>query len=97
MLEPYGAGNPEPKLVIKNVRFKKSSIVGSAHVKCFLSSETGGSLKAMAFRVADSDLGATMLASHDDVFDVLGTLRRDTWMGHNAVQFIIEDAKRVTR
>ena len=95
LLEPYGAGNTEPKLVIKNVRFKKASIVGSAHVKCFLSSENGGSLKSIAFRAADSDLGKTMLASHNDVFDVLGILRRDTWMGRSSVQFIIEDAKRV--
>ena len=97
MLEPYGAGNNEPKLVIKNVRFKKANIVGSAHVRCFLSSDSGGSIKAMAFRAADSDLGNTMLESHNDVFDVLGTLRRDNWMGRNSVQFIIDDAKRVTQ
>lgn len=96
-LEPYGAGNQEPKLVIKNVRFKKASIVGSAHVRCFLSSDNGGSLKAMAFRSADNDLGQAMLTSHNDVFDVLGTLRRDNWLGKNSVQFIIEDAKRVTQ
>ena len=97
MLEPYGAGNQEPKIVIKNVRFKKSTIVGSAHIRCFLSSDNGGSLKAMAFRAADTDLGQIMLTSHNDVFDVLGTLRRDNWMGKNSVQFIIEDAKRVTQ
>lgn len=97
VLEPYGAGNNEPKIVIKNIRFKKASIVGSAHVKCFLSSDNGGSLKAMAFRAADSDLGKVILASYNDVFDVLGVLRRDNWMGRNSVQFIIEDAKRVTQ
>lgn len=97
MLEPYGAGNQEPKLVIKNVRFKKSTIVGSGHVRCFLSSDNGGSLKAMAFRAADNDLGQAMLMRHNDVFDVLGTLRTDNWLGRNSVQFIIEDAKRVTQ
>ncbi len=94
-LEPFGAGNPEPKLVIKNVRFKKSGIVGSGHVRCFLSSDNGGSLKAMAFRAADNDLGQAMLNSHNDLYDVLGILRRDNWMGRNAVQFIIEDARKV--
>ena len=48
----------------------------------------------MAFRAADNELGQAMLNSHDDTFDVLGTLRRDNWMGRNAVQFIIDDAKR---
>ena len=95
MLEPYGAGNSEPKLVIKNVRFKKASIVGSGHVRCFLSSGSSGGIKAMAFRSADNDLGQAILNSHNDVFDVLGTLRKDNWMGRNSVQFIIDDAKRV--
>lgn len=96
-LEPYGAGNSEPKLVIKNVRFKKAGIVGSGHVRCYLSSDNGGSLKAMAFRAADNDLGQAVLNSRNDVFDVLGTLRRDNWLGRNSVQFIIDDAKRVTQ
>lgn len=94
-LEPFGAGNPEPKLVIKNVRFKKAGIVGSGHVRCFLGSDSGGSLKAMAFRAADNELGQAMLNSHNDLYDVLGTLRRDNWMGRNTVQFIIEDARKV--
>lgn len=94
LLEPYGSGNGEPKLVVKNVRFKKASIVGSGHVRCFLSSDNGGSLKAMAFKAADNELGQAMLNSCNDVFDVLGVLRRDNWMGRNSVQFIIDDAKR---
>lgn len=95
MLEPYGAGNNEPKLVIKNVCFKKASIVGSGHVRCFLSSGSGGGVKAMAFRSADNELGQAILNSRNDMFDVLGTLRKDNWMGRNSVQFIIDDAKRV--
>ena len=97
LLEPFGAGNSEPKLVIKNVRFKKAGIIGSGHVRCFLSSDFGDSLKAIAFRAADNELGTVMLNAHNEVFDVLGTLRRDTWMGKSNVQFIIEDAKRVTQ
>jgi len=97
ILEPYGAGNSEPKLVIKNIRFKKASIVGSGHVRCYLSSNNGGSLKAMAFRAADNDLGQAILNNRNEVFDVLGTLHRDNWLGRNAVQFIIDDAKRVTQ
>ncbi len=97
MLEPYGAGNPEPKLIIKNVRFKKAGIVGSGHVRCFLSSDSGGSLKAMAFRASDNELGQAILNNHNEVFDVLGTLRLDNWLGRNSVQFIIDDAKRITQ
>lgn len=49
LLEPYGAGNSEPKLVLQRVRVSKARIVGSGHVSCFLSSANGGSMKAMAF------------------------------------------------
>ena len=97
LLEPFGSGNPEPKLVIKNVRLKKASVVGSGHVRCFLVSQNNDSIKAMAFRAADSDLGQVMLNNNNDLFDVLGTLRCDNWLGKSSVQFIIDDAKRVTQ
>lgn len=97
LLEPYGAGNPEPKLVIKNVQFKKAVIVGSGHVRCSLSSDKGIFLKAMAFRAADNEIGQAILNNHNEVFDVLGMLRRDNWLGKNSVQFIIDDVKRITQ
>ena len=97
LLEPYGVGNSEPKLVIHNVYFKRADIVGSGHVRCVLSSDSGGSVKAMAFRCADNEVGQVILNNHHEVFDVLGTLRRDNWLGRDNVQFIIEDVRRVTQ
>lgn len=95
LLEPYGSGNAEPKLMLRQVRINKSSIVGSGHVRCFLSSNNGGSLKAMAFRVADNDVGNALLNSKGDVYNVVGVLRKDNWQGRNSVQFIIEDMMRI--
>ena len=94
-LEPFGSGNAEPKLMLRSVRINKPSVIGSGHVRCFLSSNMGGSLKAIAFRVADNDIGNAMLNSRGDVYDVVGVLRRDNWQGRNSVQFIIEDIMRV--
>lgn len=94
-LEPFGSGNAEPKLMLRSVRINKPSVIGSGHVRCFLSSNMGGSLKAIAFRVADNDIGNAMLNSRGDVYDVVGVLRRDNWQGRNSVQFIIEDMMRV--
>ena len=91
MLEPYGAQNPEPKLVLPNVKVSKVSVVGSGHIRCFLSSFSGGSLKAMAFRMADTEAGMALLNHRGSLFNVIGTLRPDNWMGRNGVQFIIED------
>ncbi len=94
LLEPYGSGNSEPKLLLHHVRISKASIIGSGHVKCFLGSDNGGSLKAIAFRVADNDIGNAMLIAKGEIFDVVGVLRRDNWQGRNSVQFIIDDIKR---
>ncbi len=93
-LEPYGAGNPEPKLMLKGVQIIKSSPVGIGHVRCVLLSDNGGSLKGMAFRVGDNNIGQAMLNNKGERFDVVGVLRRDRWQGRDNVQFIIEDIKR---
>ncbi len=93
-LEPFGAGNPEPKLMLKHVRIIKPSLIGTGHVRCILISENGGSIKAIAFRVGDNDIGNAMLTAKDAFFDVVGVLRRDRWNGRNEAQFIIEDIRK---
>lgn len=95
LLEPFGANNSEPRIVLEHVRINKPSIVGAGHVRCFLTSGNGGSLKAMAFRIADTELGKVLLNSQGSVFNIVGVLRRDNWQGRNSVQFIIDDAMRV--
>ncbi len=94
LLEPFGAGNAEPKIVLEHVRVVKPGIVGAGHVRCFLTSGNGGSLKAMAFKIADTELGKTLLNSQGAAFNIAGVLRRDNWQGRNSVQFIIDDAIR---
>lgn len=90
-LEPFGAGNPEPRIVIENVKIVRPSIIGSGHVRCFLGGDNGGGLKAIAFRAADNAIGAAMLQANGERFDVAGQLRKDIWQGKTYVQFIIED------
>lgn len=89
---PYGAGNEEPRFVIPFVRVAKADIVGQGHVRCFLTGNTGGRLKAIAFRCVDSDLGVALLQSQGQALHVAGTLRLDTWQGRNEAQLIIDDA-----
>jgi len=95
-LEPYGAQNSEPKVVLPKVKVSKASLVGTGgHVRCFLTSANGSSVKAMAFRMADSEAGMALLNSHGRLFDVIGTLRPDNWMGRKGVQFFIEDVREI--
>ncbi|MBP5399748.1 MAG: single-stranded-DNA-specific exonuclease RecJ [Alphaproteobacteria bacterium] len=92
LLEPYGAGNPEPKLMLANALLKKADIVGAGHLRCFLTSLNSGSVKAMAFRCADSEMGKALINGVGKTFNFVGVLRRDNWQGRNQAQFIIEDA-----
>lgn len=94
-LEPFGAGNSEPKLMLKNVQIVKPSLIGVGHVRCILTSENGGSIKAMAFRVGDNQIGSAMLNARGERFDVVGVLRHDRWGGRqDVVQFIIDDLRK---
>jgi single-stranded-DNA-specific exonuclease len=92
-LGPFGAGNPDPRVVLADARIVKADVVGSAHVRCFLS-DAGGSarLKAIAFRAVDTDLGALLLGARGASVHLAGQLRIDRWNGGMAVQLIIDDA-----
>lgn len=94
LLEPFGVGNRRPRFVIPDVRITKSDIVGQGHVRCFLTTAGGGSLKAIAFRAADSDLGQILLSPPTTPVHIAGDLRLDTWRGRNAVQCQIVDVAR---
>ena len=94
-MEPFGASNPEPKIVIKNVKILHPSVIGNGHIKCLLSDEYASSLKAIAFKVADTEIGQVMINSANERFDIAGVLRKDTWQGRSSLQFIIEDIMKI--
>ena len=89
---PFGAGNEEPRFAIVDAQIAKADVVGSGHVRCFLSGRGGGRLKAIAFNTADSDLGHLLLTGVGKRFHVAGTIRADTWQGRTEAQLVIDDA-----
>ncbi len=89
---PFGAGNDEPKFAVIDVQVNKADVVGSGHVRCFLSGRSGGRLKAIAFNCVDSELGQLLLTAAGKRLHLAGTIRADTWQGRTEAQFIIEDA-----
>jgi single-stranded-DNA-specific exonuclease len=91
---PFGAGNPEPRLVVSGARIVRADVVGGDHVRCILTGEDGGRLKAIAFRVLDGALGPALLDHDGAPFHFAGRLRSDTWQGRNDVQLFIDDAAR---
>ena len=89
---PFGSGNPEPRFAIAAARLVYVDVVGGNHLKCTLAGADGGRIKAIAFRALDSDLGPALLSHDGAPFHLAGRLRVNTWRGHSAVEFHIDDA-----
>ena len=89
---PFGVGNTTPRFVLPAARIAKASVVGSNHVRCFVTGADGGRIKAIAFRALDNPLGEALLKSGNLPLHLAGKLQWDTWSGPEAVQFFIDDA-----
>ena len=89
---PFGAGNPEPLLVLPDARVAYADVVGKSHVKLRLAGGDGTMLDAIAFRAAQSPLGEGLLASRGARVHAVGRLRQDDWNGRIRVQLEVEDA-----
>lgn len=94
---PFGAGNPEPRFVLNNVRIVQSSIVGENHVRVILTGASGkGRLTGISFRSLDTPLGVSLLEHQGASFHIAGHLRKNTWRGQTSAQILIEDAIRLS-
>ncbi|USG60031.1 single-stranded-DNA-specific exonuclease RecJ [Sneathiella marina] len=94
---PYGAGNPEPRFALTNVRLVQASIVGENHVRCIMTGRGGqGRLAGISFRSLETPLGDTLLAHQGASFHIAGHLRKNTWRGSTTAQLMIEDAVRLS-
>lgn len=92
-LAPFGAGHAEPRFVLSGVKIIRPSVVGENHISCFVQdSSGGGSVKAIAFRALDSELGELLLTSGGQPLNLAGTVTINTWQGKRSVNFQIMDA-----
>ena len=91
LLAPFGEANPEPKFIIKNVMVRYCKLLNNGHIACTLANQAGQSIRAIAFRAADTEIGHQLLTSGDRLFHVLGVLKQDTWRGQDKVQIQIQD------
>ncbi|HCB77130.1 MAG TPA: hypothetical protein DEP91_13350 [Sphingomonas bacterium] len=90
---PYGMGWPSPRVAAGPVRVIRADRVGNGHVRAIVAGEDGRSLKAMAFRMADTDLGAALLGAppHRRLW-LAGRAKRDDWSGRAVAELHVEDA-----
>ncbi|UZK69687.1 single-stranded-DNA-specific exonuclease RecJ [Sphingomonas sp. S1-29] len=90
---PYGMGWPSPRIAAGPVRVIKADRVGNGHVRAIVAGDDGRSLKAVAFRQADTALGAALLGCppHRRLW-LAGRAKRDDWGARPAAELHIDDA-----
>ncbi len=92
-MAPFGIGNAEPRLAFSSVRIAKADVVGSNHVRCFVTGvDSKKQLSAIAFRCVDNNLGQSLLNHNGIPLHIVGRLRENNWQGRSSVQLLIDDA-----
>lgn len=92
-LSPFGAGNPEPRFALMDVKLLRADIVGKKHLRLILNSEMGGSLNAIAFRAMESEMGPALVnLKKGSRIHVAGYIRLNTYAMRTDVQLVVEDA-----
>lgn len=83
-LEPYGAGNPEPVLLMRSVQITERRVVGDGHLKLRLSA-SGYDFSAIAFRQSGFQ--------SDGLIDVAFFPEINLWNNRETVQLRIKDMR----
>lgn len=89
---PYGSGHPSPTFALPRHRIADMRVVGANHVQLQLSSQSGGRIKAMAFRAADSELGQFFRTHMGRPLHFAGSLSANYWNGARRAEFRVSDA-----
>ncbi|MEO5362681.1 MAG: single-stranded-DNA-specific exonuclease RecJ [Magnetococcus sp. DMHC-8] len=93
-LHPFGQGNPEPVLVLDDVRIMEARLLKERHVKCLLADRQDNVLEAIAFQAWPGPLGAGLLGAARRV-DVAGTCMINSYRDRESVQMVLKDARPV--
>jgi len=83
-LAPFGAGNPEPCLVLRGVRVQQLQPVGEGHLR-FTARQGGYSLACIAFGLAER------AAQLQGEIDLLGVPGLNEWRNQKTVQLRVKD------
>lgn len=90
---PFGMGNPSPVFALASHFITYAKIVGKGgHVQFTLKSGDGATLRGIAFRQADTEIGKAILkADKSKPLHFCGTLNVDHWQGRERVQLRLID------
>lgn len=88
---PYGQGWSAPRVVSGPWTAVDCRIVGEHHIKLVIAGVDGARCKAIAFRHADTALGAALMGARGKSFYLAGRVKRDDWRGEPSVEIEIDD------
>jgi single-stranded-DNA-specific exonuclease len=88
---PYGAGNPEPVIVLPSHTLVYAEEVAQSHVRARLRAGDGAIVNAIAFRAAGQKLGHALIQGRGRRLHVAGSLAIDRWNGTERVQVRLID------
>ena len=89
-LEPFGQGHQAPKFALKNVEVIYAETMSGEHLRLMLKDESGQTIKAVAFRSAQNELGEVLLKKPKKI-DLVGSIKEDTWGGRVTYTFQVLD------
>ena len=90
---PYGVGWPGPRVAVGPVHVVKADIVGTDHLRLIAAGADGRSLKAIAFRAAETDMGQAILhGARGRKLWLAGRAKIDDWGARPAAELHLEDA-----
>lgn len=89
---PYGSAHPQPTLALPHHVLADVRLVGRDHVRVVLRGADGKRVNAIAFRVAEGDLGRFLFNNIGQSVHVVGNLSLNHWNGSVTPQIQILDA-----
>jgi len=89
-LGPFGAGNPEPTLVVRNLRIVSARLVGAKHLKLAVADRNGHRLDAIGFNMGTLESRGL---SPSDPIDVACALEINVWNGTERAQLRLKDLR----
>jgi single-stranded-DNA-specific exonuclease len=67
-------------------------VVGNGHLRLLVAGDDGRSVKAVAFRSADTPLGAALRGAGARKLWLAGRMKRDDWNGRASAELHLDDA-----
>lgn len=91
-LEPFGAGNPKPIFVTKNLTVSQDPyVMKEKHLKLKLRDENGRMLEAVWWDGVEKSKGQTLRPNYG--IELAYTPEANTWNGNTRLQLIVSDVK----